>query len=1188
MGAHFRFNQAANPVPAGTVDTGRDDIWKGHPLTLVVDADGPEANCEILYLDAPAGSTLLGHHVIGDFTPADVTPDAFGPYEVEVRVRNADVAAGNRRRLVFNVTRDELGHIVDGGHTEPAFGEEQKEGADTSKGWDYRARAWIDALYPTFADKTELRAHIGNRQKACFVPGLGILDWDAASIAADDDELVFKPAAYTSEAGRWVLRTFTAGSIGLSGGAEGQALINHSGKWVPSTNFSAQNLTTTGRITVGGAADTQGVVIVANAAQTANLVEFRRSDATVALRVSGDAAVIEWGAAVVAPTIKQANNTTNGATGQPLTIQAANATGTTSTGGALNLTSGTGTTAPGALTLQRGGVTIGTISAIGLTVGSTVSPAGGRAVIGSLIGSEATFGAIWMGNVTPTATNSILYSNGTADVQLQVPGNGPLRFVVNQVSAGRWNSFGLRIGDNTAATERLEVLGNIKIDTATTTPKFFQADNVTNAATAAALTIQAANATGTTSTGGALNLTSGTGTTAPGALNLQRGGVTIGTISAIGLTVASTTSSTGRAVIGSLIGSETAFGGLWLGNITPSSTNYTLYGGNSVAVLNSAVETLFIIGGAVIGLARASGFGVGLGSGNNPAEKLHVVGSICIDAATVTPKFYQRDVTTNGATGATLTIQAQNATGTTSTGGSLVLQAGAGTTQAGPFVLKRGTHEFLRAENPVATNDNYVSITGGTINGIFLNADILRVITTAGTYKGTWNATGLRIGDSTAATEKLDVVGRAKFGVSGGKVVLDSHPSAPTSHGVIYLGTQAVLGAANYALYGSDGGDTSLNSTTYLRFTISNSEIGTWRTTGLRVGDNTAATAMLDVIGRAKIGVGAGKVVIDSDITFPSSDATIWFGPITPSGTNGSLRGDGTTYTMINGPANIRFRTANTGRGYWDSTGLKIGAESAATAMLEVVGSAIIGGRVTAGSATGKVFADNLTGSATTHGAIWFGNITPSATNTTLWGNGNTDTRLSVPGAGVIDFVRSGVGIARLNDVGLKIGAATTPAFALDVIGSAKVTVGLVIGTGVVTITEGTAVPSAAEVDGSAYFRSGSPNGSIYVRTNGAWVQLGGGGFQTLTVTTTPVTISNGADYIVFVDTTVPRAITLPTPAAARTVVLIDISGLCGTNNITLVRAAAEQIMGIAASYVFSTNWGAWTVRSNGTNWFIQ
>lgn len=61
--------------------------------------------------------------------------------------------------------------------------------------------------------------------------------------------------------------------------------------------------------------------------------------------------------ATTSATINQANTATNSATGVTLTIQAQNATGTTSNGGMLALTSGTGTTAAGNVNLQTGGTT---------------------------------------------------------------------------------------------------------------------------------------------------------------------------------------------------------------------------------------------------------------------------------------------------------------------------------------------------------------------------------------------------------------------------------------------------------------------------------------------------------------------------------------------------------------------------------------------------------------------------------------------------------------------------------------------------------------------------------------------------------------------------------------------------------------------------------------------------------------
>jgi hypothetical protein len=48
------------------------------------------------------------------------------------------------------------------------------------------------------------------------------------------------------------------------------------------------------------------------------------------------------------------------------------------------------------------------------------------------------------------------------------------------------------------------------------------------------------------------------------------------------------------------------------------------------------------------------------------------------------------------------------------------------------------------------------------------------------------------------------------------------------------------------------------------------------------------------------------------------------------------------------------------------------------------------------------------------------------------------------------------------------------------------------------TWTTGTAVPSAAEVDGSVYTRTTAPNGDFYVRKNGAWVSITTGASVTL------------------------------------------------------------------------------------------
>lgn len=66
--------------------------------------------------------------------------------------------------------------------------------------------------------------------------------------------------------------------------------------------------------------------------------------------------VLRWLDTTIVPTLKQNDNTINSATGEVLTVQAQNATGTSSTGGDLALTSGTGTSSNGKVSLQAGGV----------------------------------------------------------------------------------------------------------------------------------------------------------------------------------------------------------------------------------------------------------------------------------------------------------------------------------------------------------------------------------------------------------------------------------------------------------------------------------------------------------------------------------------------------------------------------------------------------------------------------------------------------------------------------------------------------------------------------------------------------------------------------------------------------------------------------------------------------------------
>jgi hypothetical protein len=327
------------------------------------------------------------------------------------------------------------------------------------------------------------------------------------------------------------------------------------------------------------------------------------------------------GSAMASWTMEQADITTASATGAVTTIRAQNATGTTSTGGALVLTSGTGTSTVGSTLVQVGGVTK-------LSLGPTVSAL--------------------------TGTNSINLQANSA-IKLNLDGVGGTaafsslsQFLWSSTTGVSTNALAFNFND-TGATSIAFSLGTI--------PTIKQNDNVTNSGTGAATTIQAQNATGTTSVGGDLVLTSGTGTSTNGNLIGKVGGTAK-------LTLAATTSdltSTNQT------------------NITSGSIVLKLFGGASNTAAFQGCN----------GIYYASTSGVSTTALNYVFVDAGV--STMSWSPTTTATMLQADTAVNGATGKVLTIQAQNATGTTSTGGNLVLKPGTGTSTNGHIELGLGT-----------------------------------------------------------------------------------------------------------------------------------------------------------------------------------------------------------------------------------------------------------------------------------------------------------------------------------------------------------------------------------------------------------------------------------------------------------------------------------------------------------------
>jgi hypothetical protein len=86
--------------------------------------------------------------------------------------------------------------------------------------------------------------------------------------------------------------------------------------------------------------------------------------------------------------------------------------------------------------------------------------AAAKVTVGGLTGSETTIAAIWMGTASLSTSNyALLYD--TSNQRTSINGIGTVAFRIGGVDKGNWNTNGLRIGDTTTATEKLEVAGNV-------------------------------------------------------------------------------------------------------------------------------------------------------------------------------------------------------------------------------------------------------------------------------------------------------------------------------------------------------------------------------------------------------------------------------------------------------------------------------------------------------------------------------------------------------------------------------------------------------------------------------------------------------------------------------------------------------------------------------------------------------
>lgn len=417
------------------------------------------------------------------------------------------------------------------------------------------------------------------------------------------------------------------------------------------------------------------------------------------LNISTTAASLLWAAGTVAPSIKQTAAVSGAGANMTIAPQAATTSG-----------------ASGSLIVNVAAPASGTTEA-----GFQFNRAATSMLYIQAYNNATTNVALFGGQVTPSTTNfGLLINTSATDTRLNVITGGTLGLYINGNPMVTTSSATLSI-----------VPATIAFSSATLAPAINQASIATNSATGATLTVQAQNATGTTSIGGALVLQSGSGTSTNGAVQLK-----VAATVAAQLTLASTdfiamggatVSATGLIRIPYDIGTilsarnsgNTADNPIIVSSLTNSivfgtSTGTSTLGGGSFLISAGAITGIVFAqttsaGGAVSpgfqvsNVSSATGFAVGI----NPIYN----GSTTIEyGAGVTAALFNQLPTTT-TSGAQMVISAQSSTAASSAGGNLILQSGNGTGVDGYISLEVGNNQVLQLQQ---TSSDFLAI-GGSV-----------------------------------------------------------------------------------------------------------------------------------------------------------------------------------------------------------------------------------------------------------------------------------------------------------------------------------------------------------------------------------------------------------------------------------------------------------------------------------------
>jgi hypothetical protein len=496
----------------------------------------------------------------------------------------------------------------------------------------------------------------------------------------------------------WNIRALAASDLptlagDVTGSVTANTVVKINGTTVPSTPSAGQFLRASSGVLAAWATLTAGDLPTITLAGD---VTGSTGASTVAL-ISSATGNFTWATATANPKLLQADNTTNSATGATLTIQAQNATGTTATGGQLSFKSGTGTSSAGSIAFFVGATTA-------MTVSSVISPF-----------LDVRFNA---GLASATIYQDDKTANGgtgaTLTIQAQNETGTTSTGGVLSLKSGTGTTVAGNILFSTGSTQALAITPtqfSVTVplwswNVATASPSITQASTNTASATAQTLLIQPQSATGTTSTGGGLTLRSGAGTSADGSIAIQTGTgnvtqffVSTSTVRAFNTFIVASPDQTTRLTITPGGATPLQWAATDVGPVISEADNTTNGATAAPFTLQAQNATGTTSTGGQLNLKSGTGTtaagAIVFSAGSTTA--MSIVSTVIspflsfrFNAAMAGPRIDHADLATNSATGANLTFQAQNATGTTSTGGTLILTSGTGTTVAGNVSIQTG------------------------------------------------------------------------------------------------------------------------------------------------------------------------------------------------------------------------------------------------------------------------------------------------------------------------------------------------------------------------------------------------------------------------------------------------------------------------------------------------------------------